>query len=124
MRIILVGAAGAMIVSLAGCGEGSAFDNSVRDQFKQSSVESCVSASRGSPAAGRLDFPRLCNCAIDRYMAGKTTAQLREANPQDPALRAASEQCAMEQMGAAGGAPGAPAGEPAANEAEEAQPSE
>jgi hypothetical protein len=104
MRVILAGAAGAMIVSLAACGPGSAFDNGVRDQFKTTAVESCVTSSRGSPAAAQLDFNRLCNCAIERYMGGKTTDQLRNADPQDPALRSATEQCMMEQLGAAGGA--------------------
>jgi hypothetical protein len=124
MRIILAGAACAIIVSLGGCGPGSAFDNGVREQFKTSNVESCVAAARGTPAAGQLDFPRLCNCAVDRYMAGKTTDELRNANPQDPALRAASEQCALEQLGGAAGAGRAPAGEAGANEAGEAQPTE
>jgi len=121
MRIILAGAVGVMIVSLAGCGDP-------RDQFKTTAVESCITSSRGATgAAAQLDFPRLCNCAIDRYMAGKTNDELRNANPQDPALIAASQQCAMEQLGgaAAPGAAGAPpAGEPAGNEAEEAQPAE
>ena len=115
MRIILAGAACAMIVSLAGCGDP-------REQFKTTAVESCITSSRGSPAAAQLDFPRLCNCAIDRYMAGKTTDELRNANAQDPALVAASQQCAMEQLsGAAGGAPAAPTGQPSANEAQPAE---
>ena len=116
MRIILAGAAGAMIVSLAACGPGSAFDNGVREQFKTTAVESCVSSSRGSPAAAQLDFNRLCNCAIERYMASKTTDELRNANPQDPALRSATEQCTMEQVNAAAGAAGQSSGA-AGNEA-------
>lgn len=107
MRIILAGAAGAMIASLAACGPGSAFDNSVRDQFKTTAVESCVSSSRGSPVAAQIDFNRLCNCAIDRYMGGKTTEQLRNADPNDPALRSATEQCMRDQIGGAMGAAGA-----------------
>jgi hypothetical protein len=103
MRIILAGAAGAMIASLAGCGEGSSFDNSVRSQFRETAVASCISSSRTAPATVRLDWPRLCGCAIDRYMANKSTTELRSADPSDPALRAATQQCAMEQMNAAAG---------------------
>jgi len=117
MRIILTGAACAMIVSLAGCGDP-------RDQFKTAAVESCIASGRSAPATPvQLDFPRLCNCAIDRYMAGKTTDELRNANAQDPALTAASQQCAMEQLGG-GAAPGAAGAQPAGNDAEEAQPTE
>lgn len=101
MRIILAGAAGAMIVSLAGCGEGSPFDNGVRSQFRETALQSCIDSSRTAPATVRFDWPRLCGCAIDRYMANKTTAELRGAEPSDPALRAATQQCAMEQMNAA-----------------------
>ena len=39
-------------------------------------------------------------------MANKSTTDLRKAEPTDPALRAATQQCAMEQVnaGAAAGA--------------------
>ena len=109
MRLILAGAACALSLSLAGCGEGSAFDNGVRTSFRDNAVESCVTASRAAPNGPRFDWPRLCGCAIDRYMAGKSTGDLRNADPQDPALRAATQQCAMEQAAAATGA--APAAE-------------
>lgn len=101
MRIILAGAAGAMIVALAGCGEGSSFDNSIRAQFRETAVSSCLSSSRSAPATVHFDWPRLCGCAIDRYMANKSTTELRRADPSDPALRAASQQCALEQVNGA-----------------------
>jgi hypothetical protein len=103
MRTILAGAACAIVVPLAGCGPGSAFDNGMRDQFRDTAVESCVASSRTAPAGVRLDWPRLCRCAIDRYMADKTSAELRRAEATDPELRAASQQCAMEQLNAGGG---------------------
>lgn len=113
MRIILAGAACATLVLLAGCGAGSAYDNSLRDQFRQSAVEGCVNAARGVPGAAGIDFPRLCGCTVERYMATKTTEQLRNADPQDPALVSAREQCLAEQAGAAAPA----AGEGESNEA-------
>lgn len=122
MRIILLaGAACAATLSLSGCGEGSAFDNGIRTRFRENAVESCVTASRNAPNASQLDWPRLCGCSIDRYMAGKSTSELRNANPQDPALRAASQQCAMEQMSGAPGVPGAPS---AAEDENGAKPSD
>ena len=124
MRILLVGAACATISLLAGCGEGSAFDNGVRTSFRENAVESCVSASRNAPNAPQLDWPRLCGCAIDRYMAHKSTSDLRNADPHDPALRDTTQQCLMEQVGGATGAPGAgePANEPAGEEGNAAKP--
>jgi hypothetical protein len=101
MRIILAGAACAALALLAGCGPGTAYDNSLRDQFKQSAVEGCVTAARRIPGANRIDIPRLCGCTIERYMATKTTEQLRNPDPQDPALINAREQCLAEQTGAA-----------------------
>lgn len=109
MRILFTGAACAMTITLAGCGEGSAFDNGFRTSFRENAVTSCVSASRTAPNASQFDWPRLCGCAIDRYMNGKSSSDLRSANPEDPALRANAEQCAMEQVNAAAGI--APAGE-------------
>ena len=105
MRQILSGGVAAPFLLLAGCGEGSAFDNGMRDSFRSTAVESCVTSSRGSPMPAGFDWQRLCGCAIDRYMANKSTSELRNANPSDPALRAATQQCAMEQLGGAN-APG------------------
>ena len=116
MRIILAGAACAIAIPLAGCGEGSAFDNGFRTSFRENAVNSCVTASRTAPNASRFDWQRLCGCAIDRYMNGKSSSDLRSANPEDPALRANAEQCALEQVNGAAGA--TPSGE----EGNEAKP--
>jgi hypothetical protein len=99
MRFIVAGAACALTLSLAGCGSGGASDNEVRASMRESAVASCVAASRNAPNRAQYDWPRLCACATDRYMAGKSTSDLQDADPQDPARRAASRQCAIEQMG-------------------------
>jgi len=101
MRIHLAGAFCATTICLAACGQGSAFDNGIRTSFRENAVSSCMTASRNVPNSSQFDWPRLCGCAIDRYMAGKSTSDLRSADPHDPALRAATEHCAMEQVGGA-----------------------
>src|SRR4051812_34771272 len=101
MRILIAAAAFAVTLSLAGCGEGSAFDNGFRTSFRENAVTSCVTSSRTAPTRNQFDWQRLCGCAIDRYMNGKSSSDLRSATPEDPALRAATEQCAMEQVGGA-----------------------
>jgi hypothetical protein len=99
MRILPAAAACAITISIAGCGQVS--DNEMLANFRETQVNACVAAARASPSASRLDWPRQCGCTMDRYMAGKTASDLRNADPHDPALHAASQQCAMEQMRAA-----------------------
>jgi hypothetical protein len=102
MRIPLVGVLCAATVCLSGCGQGGLDDNAMRASFREHQVQSCISGIQSSPQAARLglDGPRLCACAMDRFMAGKSTADLRDADPHDPALRDATRQCQMEQMSA------------------------
>lgn len=107
IRALIACAACALALPLAGCGGPS--ENEMRASFRTRAVDSCVSSARGSPQAGQFDWPRLCGCALDRFMAGKSASDLESADPHDPALRAATQQCATEQLGAAvdAGPPGA-----------------
>ena len=98
-RTLAAGAACALICLLAACG-GGASDNEIRASMRETAISSCIAASRDAPNNAQFDWPRLCSCATDRYMAGKSTSDLRNAPSQDPARRAASRQCAIEQMSA------------------------
>jgi hypothetical protein len=100
MRILLGAALCAITLALAGCGAGGGDDNEMRAAMREQSISSCVAAARTSARAGQYDWPRLCSCATDRYMAGKSTSDLRNVQPHDPARQAASRQCAIEQMSA------------------------
>jgi hypothetical protein len=100
MRILLAGAMCATIFCLAGCGQGGGDDNEMRAAMREHSITSCIAASRASRQRDQYDWPRLCSCATDRYMAGRSTSDLRNAEPHDPARQAASRQCAIEQMSA------------------------
>jgi hypothetical protein len=106
MQILLAGAACAAMLCLSGCGDGGLDDNEMRASFREHQVQTCISGVSSSPqaAALHLDGPRLCACAMDRYMAGKSAADLRNADPHDAALRDATRQCQMEQMSEAQGA--------------------
>jgi len=98
-------------VALAGCGQGSAFDEAFRNSFRESAVSSCVAASRATPAAPQgVDWQRLCSCSVDRMMEGKSAAELRRLQGDSPEQMEAVRQCAT-QMGIVpgGGAPAAPA---------------
>lgn len=88
---------------LAACGEGSAFDNGFRTSYRERAVESCLSGIRaGAPAGVRLDFRRVCECAVDRHMEGKSATDLMGAENQQQ-TQAAAEQCVMEEARRVGG---------------------
>jgi len=106
MRILIAGAFCA--IPLGACSMQS--EDVLRANFRTHAVESCISSARRSPNPSQFDWQRLCGCAIDRYMAGKMASELANANPEDPALREMSRQCALEQAGGAAGEPPAPAG--------------
>jgi hypothetical protein len=102
MRILLAGFLCAT-AALGGCGTQS--DNEMRASYRQRQVDECVAASRSAPTSGPFDWPLFCGCVVDRYMAGKSPSELSHPDPQDPARRAISRQCQMEQLGGATGAP-------------------
>lgn len=101
MRPILSASVAAMLAApLAGCGES---DDAFRSAYRARSVESCAAGARSAAAnapAG-LDFQRMCECAVDRYMANTSVEDLRAQEKQSqapPAAQQALQQCLTEQM--------------------------
>mgnify|MGYP006196126921 CR=1 FL=1 len=77
MRILLATATAASLVLIAACGQGSAFDNGLRDSYREKALSSCVSGARSAAPTGvAIDFDRVCGCAIDRHMEGKSGTEL------------------------------------------------
>lgn len=118
--IRLPGAASvASIALLAGCGPGSAFDNSFRESYREQAVQGCLQSARTAPAMPGVDFQRICECAVDRHMAGKSATELMgEADDATQAgAQEATMQCVRELVpGAAAAMPAdapGPAGGPA-----------
>ena len=115
MRLILAAATACTAAALSGCGEGEA---AFRDSYRTQSIESCAQGMRAGSAMAPpgLDFDRICECSVDRYMETKTVAELRseeDSQTPPPEARRAIEQCLAEQMGgtaaaAANGAAPAP----------------
>ena len=109
MRAITIVAATAGLAALAACGEGSAFDNGFRTSYREKAVEGCVTGARSAAPAGvTVDFQRVCACAVDRHMDGKSASELMRDDDQAAAQRA-TEQCLREAMGQSG-APAAAGG--------------
>ena len=82
---------------LAACGPS---EEAARNSFRQSSIESCVGASRevAAPQLAGFDWERLCSCATDRIMAGKSARELIQLEPGGPGQREAVEQCVIEMQ--------------------------
>ena len=79
--------------ALAGCGEGSSFDEGFRKAYREKGIAACVEAARRqSPlGAASIDVEGLCTCTVDKVMEGKSASDLM--NPDEKAEKAAVEQC-------------------------------
>ncbi len=99
----------ASIALLASCGPGSAFDNSFRESYREKAVEGCVQGSRAAAAPPGVDFQRICECAVDRHMEGKSATELM-GEADDTARSGAQDatmQCVRDLVpGAAAALPG------------------
>jgi len=87
-RVLLPIAAAA----LAGCG---ASEEAARDAFRRGSIEACLTSSRQAapPALAGFDWERLCACATDRIMAGKSARELTGLRPGGPGQHEAVAAC-------------------------------
>lgn len=97
-------AAAALLLPLAACGEGTAFDNGFRESYREKGVESCVTEARrtaGANAAG-VDFQPICECMIEKQMEGRSAAELM-SGLSDAEHQRIADQCLAEQQ--AGGKP-------------------
>ena len=90
MRTIL--AAALALATLAGCDS----DEAIRNEFRQGSIQSCMEASRNSPAPPGFSWERLCTCATDRVMEGKSGRELAQMQPGTEEQRRIVEQCIAE----------------------------
>ena len=85
-----------------------AFDNSFRESYREKAVEGCLRGSQGAPAAVGVEFQRICECAVDRHMEGKSATELMGEGDDVSRTGAqdATMQCIRENVpGAAGTAP-------------------
>lgn len=103
------------MLTLAACGS----EESARNTFRTASIDGCVSASESQPTPPGMegfDWNRLCTCATDRIMEGKSASELAQLEPGGPGQQEAVMQCVQEMMpGGLPGAGGAGATPPATN---------
>ncbi|MBX3561222.1 MAG: hypothetical protein KF780_05355 [Sphingomonas sp.] len=94
MRLAIGIGSVSVIVLLAACGPGSAFDNSFRESYREKAVEGCVQGSRAAAAPAGVDFQRICECAVDRHMTGKSARDLM--NEGDDVSRSGAQDATMQ----------------------------
>ena len=73
-------------------------DENARRVFREASISSCEERARESttPELEGLNWPRLCRCATDRIIEGKSAQHLAEMVPRGPGQREAVVQCLAE----------------------------
>jgi hypothetical protein len=96
MRAIFI--AFVVVPALAGCGEGSSFDEGFKKAYREKGIAACVEATRRqSPlGAASIDVEELCACTVDKVMEGKSANDLM--TPDEKAEKAAVEQCLAKAM--------------------------
>jgi hypothetical protein len=87
--------AASTLLLITACDSGGVVDQTIRQGVRQSAVEACtawIPQSNIALAAG-LDPDRLCACAADRILEGKSASELGDLRPGSPESRAAVAQC-------------------------------
>ena len=85
-----------MALPLAGCQSETQF----KQRWRETAIQACLQAAEAQQLPAGLDPPGICNCSVDRIMAGKSAADLRSYRP-GPADGEAAAQCALEAAGQA-----------------------
>lgn len=82
---------------VAACGEGSAVDAQVKATYRQQLIAVCTSTASGYlPTGANLDLDKICGCAADKIMEGKSAADLATTVPGSAQDLAKVRQCATE----------------------------
>ena len=108
MRRTLFMLAPLSLLALAACGEGSAFDESFKTTYREKFVATCVAGAEGQiPAGVTVDLDKICTCAADKVMEGKSATDLATTVPGSAEDLDKVKQCISElgpvKIGGAGG---------------------
>ena len=95
-RIILIAL---MSLGVAGCGEGSALNDTVQISVRESLITTCTTAaSEQIPEGIMVDIDKVCGCAADKVIAGKSVSDL-VANPPTPSEGISKVQACLKELG-------------------------
>jgi hypothetical protein len=94
--------ASTLLILLSACDGGGPVDQSIQQGVRQSAIQACIAwvpSFEMAEAAG-LNGERLCTCAADRLLAGKSMADLAQGiRPDSPENRRAIVQCIADIQG-------------------------
>ncbi len=86
-------------LTLAACGEGSALNDTVKISVRESLVATCTTAaSEQVPEGIQVDIDKVCGCAADKVMDGKSVSDL-VANPPSPSEGMTKVQACLKELG-------------------------
>ena len=94
------------LLLLAACDSGGVIDQTIERGVRQSAVQACtawIPQSEIALAAG-VDPDRLCGCAAERILKGKSATEFADLTPSSSELREAVAQCVVEVQTAEKGA--------------------
>lgn len=97
MKRVMVGML--LVAALAGCGKGNVVDSAVLPAVRDKAMDRCEMAVASVASASGLDIEKVCNCAVDRIMAGKSAVDLAQMTRASPEIRQAAQACVLEQVG-------------------------
>lgn len=87
----------ALLLMLAACGEGSVVDENLKATVRQSIVSTCAANAEAQvPEGVNVDLNKLCDCAADRLMAGKSVKDLISNPPTSAEDFAPIKECLKE----------------------------
>jgi hypothetical protein len=86
-------------VALAGCGEGSALNDTVQVSVRESLVATCTTAAGEQiPEGIDVDINAVCGCAGDKVMDGQSVADF-VSNPPSPSEAMSNVQACLKELG-------------------------
>jgi len=85
-------------LTLVACDEGGVIDQTVQTGIRESAVQTCVEWIPQSDiaAAAGLKSDKLCACAADRFLEGKSLAEAADPRSASEGIRSAVAQCVSE----------------------------
>lgn len=87
----------ALPLALAACGEGSVVDENLKSTLRQSLVATCTANAEAQvPEGVNVDLNKVCDCATDRLMAGKSVQDLISNPPTSAEDFAPIKECLKE----------------------------
>lgn len=99
MRLSALSLAPIALLSLAACGEGGVVDENLKSTVRQSIVASCAATAEGQvPEGVNVDLNKVCDCAADKLMAGKSVQDLVSNPPTSVEDLAPIKEC-LKEMG-------------------------